>query len=218
MLPASRIATNRPSIQKLALLVTTAALLPLAACESTTEPAAPPIITEPLMVEFAGASDFTDATAEGQEVGRTELQRLEDGLSAVVHADGLVPGGVFTFWLVAVQDDGTFPTDIFVALGGSAVIGDDGLATVPIAATVGDPGIVGFPPLGGALFSELRDPANALVRIEVAYHGQAEDAGTDLDQWLADFWTGSACPDTGLNAADQPHCPVYFASTHMPPA
>jgi hypothetical protein len=167
-----------------------------------------------LVVEFAGASDFTDATIVGDELGWSQLKRDDDNLKAVVHANGLKPGGVFTFWWVVVQDDATFPDDIFVARGAGAVIGQNGKATVHMSVQRGDPSIVGLPALGGALFGDLVDPENALVRVEVAYHGQVEDAGNDLDQWLSDFWTGSVCPQGGVNAAGQPHCPVYFAATH----
>jgi len=170
---------------------------------------------QPLVVEFAGASDFTDATTEGDELGWSQLKRDADDLKAVVHADGLKPGGVFTFWWVVVQGP-SFPDDIFVAHGAGAIIGQNGKATVHMSAEKGDPSIVGLPALGGALFGDLVDPENALVRVEVAYHGQVEDAGDDLDQWLSDFWSGSVCPQEGLNPAGQPHCPVYFAATHVP--
>jgi hypothetical protein len=170
-----------------------------------------------LAVEFAGASDFTDATMVGDELGWSQLKRDPGRLKAVVHANGLKPGGVFTFWWVGVQDDATFPDDIFVALGASAVIGQNGKATVYMSAAKGDQSIVGLPALGGLLFGDLVDPENALVRVEVAYHGQVEDAGDDLGQWRSDFWTGSVCPQEGVNAAGQPHCPVYFAATHAPP-
>jgi hypothetical protein len=173
---------------------------------------------QPLVVEFAGASDFTDATMAGDELGWSQLKRHRDKLQAIVHAQGLIPGGVFTFWWVVPQDDYTFPDDIFVAYGASAIIGQYGKATVRMTAEKGDPSIVGLPALEGALFGDLVDPANSLVRVEVAYHGQVEDAGDDLDQWRSDFWTGSACPVEGdTNAFGQPHCPVYLAATHAPP-
>ena len=171
---------------------------------------------QPLVVEFAGASDFTTATAVGDQLGWSQLRRDGDGLGAVVHAEGLEPGGVFTFWWVVVQDDATFPDDIFVALGAGAVVGQNGKATAFMSAETGDASIVGLPALGGALFGDLTDPEGALVRVEVAYHGPVDEAGDDLDQWLTDFWTGSACPTEGVNAAGQPHCPVYFAGTHAP--
>ncbi len=169
-----------------------------------------------LVVEFAGAADFTDATMVGEVLGWSQLKRDPDRLKAVVHAHGLEPGGVFTFWWVVVQDDATFPDDIFVALGAGAVVGPNGKATVHMSANKGDASIVGLPALGGALFGDLVDPANALVRVEVAYHGHVDDAGDALGQWLSDFWTGSACPTAGVNDAGQPHCPVYFAATHLP--
>ncbi|MDH3683132.1 MAG: hypothetical protein OEV40_24660, partial [Acidimicrobiia bacterium] len=77
--------------------------------------------------------------------------------------------------------------------------------------------IEGFPVLGGASFASLDDPTGSLVRVEIAYHGQAKDAGDDLDAWLADFWTGAECPPETPNPnPDQPHCPVWYASTHAP--
>ena len=85
-----------------------------------------------------------------------------------------------------------------------------------MAAYKGQQGIAGFPAIGGFSFHELTEPLTALVRVEIAYHGQATEAGQDLESWLADFWTGSACPidpNTAQGAA-QPHCPVNFAATH----
>ena len=202
------------------LLGTGMFLLIAAACDSTplpTDVSDQTASDAELMVEFAGASDFTDATVVGDELGLSQLIRSRDDLKAVVHADGLKPGGVFTFWWVVVQDDGTFPEDIFVAHGASAIIGQNGKATVHMSAKKGDLSIVGLPALAGALFGDLVDPENSLVRVEVAYHGQVEDAGDDLDQWMSDFWSGSVCPQEGVNPADQPHCPVYFAATHVPP-
>lgn len=171
---------------------------------------------QPIVVEYIGATEFTDATAVGEHLGWAQLKRDADGLKAVVHASGLRPGAVFTFWWIGVHDDATIPDDIFVALGASAVIGTNGMATVHMSANKGDESVAGVPFLGGASFRDLRDPLTALVRVEVAYHGQVEDAGDDLDLWRSDFWSGTACPDGGLNDFGQPHCPVYMASTHLP--
>lgn len=171
---------------------------------------------QPFVVEFDGASDFSDATAVGEHLGWAQLKRDADGLKAVVHVSGLKPGAVFTFWWVGVQDDATFPDDIFVALGGSAIIGSNGRTTVHLSADKGDASLAGAPFMGGALFGDLRDPLTALVRVEMAYHGQVEDAGDEIDLWRSNFWSGSACPDGGLNDFGQPHCPVYIASTHFP--
>ena len=210
----------RRIVRAMGLLGTGMFILVLAGCDSTplpTDVSDQTASDAELVVEFAGASDFTDATVVGDELGLSQLIRSRDDLKAVVHANGLKPGGVFTFWWVVVQDDGTFPDDIFVAHGDSAIIGQDGKATVNMSAEKGDPSIVGLPALAGALFGDLVDPENSLVRVEVAYHGQVEDAGDDLDQWMSDFWSGSVCPQEGVNPADQPHCPVYFAATHVPP-
>jgi hypothetical protein len=87
-------------------------------------------------------------------------------------------------------------------------------------AYTGQPGIAGFPPLGGLEWHALTDPLNTVVRVEIAYHGQAEDAGEDLMDWLSDFWTGSVCPVDPATPQGQlqPHCPVSFAATHFPPS
>ena len=152
-----------------------------------------------------------------EKVGVSQLRRSPDGLHATAVARGLAPGGVYTFWWVVVQDDGDFPDDIHVQRGAGVVVGASGVARVTMSAQTGDPGILGFPPLGGALFADLTDPIGSVVRIEIAYHGQADDAGDDLDLWLSDFWSGAACPpDTPNPNPMQPHCPVYFASTHLP--
>lgn len=154
--------------------------------------------------------------APGDEVvGTSRLWRGQEGLVAKVKLRGLEPGGAYTFWWVVVQDDGTFPEDIHVQRGAGVIVGKNGKARVHMTARTGDEGIDGFPPLAGAEFADLSDPKMSTVRVEIAYHGQARDAGGDLPIWLSDFWTGTACPpDTANPNPNQPHCPVYFASTH----
>lgn len=171
---------------------------------------------QPLVVEFEGARDFARFGEEGDKLGWSRLKRSKRGLKARVRAKGLKPGGVFTFWWIVVPE--AAPNDPHVALGGSAIVGRNGKIRVRMRARTGDPGIEGFPPLMGGRFGDLVDPMNALVRVEVAYHGQVKDARGDLKQWMSDFWTGTACPDDGeLNARGQPHCPVYIAATHPGP-
>jgi hypothetical protein len=163
-------------------------------------------------LEIDDGGEFTSGEAT---LGWSRLTRRGNGLEATVHVEGLRPGGVFTFWWVVPQDDATFPDDIFVGRGAGTVVGENGKATVHLSADVGDAGISGFPVIGDAEFASLHDPLGALVRVEIAYHGQASLAGDDLDQWLGDFWSGAACPASGdVNAAGQPHCPVYIAATH----
>lgn len=156
--------------------------------------------------------------APGDEViGRSVLRRSERGLNAWVFLRGLEPGGVYTFWWVVPQDDQDFPGDIFVARGAGTVASRHGTAWVRMRARTGQAGIEGFPPIGDQRFDSLHDPLGATVRVEVAYHGQASDAGGDLTAWLSDFWTGAACPpDTPNPNPTQPHCPVWFAATHLP--
>ena len=66
---------------------------------------------------------------------------------------------------------------------------------------------------------------NAEIHVEFAYHGQASEAGDDLDLWLSNFWSGTACPKDGpatnpggVPGAEvnpgQPHCPVSFVAIH----
>ena len=154
-------------------------------------------------------------------LGQSRLSRSSDGLKAKVTVHNLEPGGVYTFWWVVPQDfeNGApvIPGGVFVAYGAARVIGDSGTAVVNMHASTGQAGIEGFPPLGGAEWKNLDDPLNSIVRIEIAYHGQASDAGGDISTWRTDFWTGSACPEDGTaNVAGQPHCPVYLAATHLP--
>lgn len=153
------------------------------------------------------------------DVGWSSLKRDADGLDAVVQIEGLIPGGVYTFWWVVVQGEGSFPDDIHVASGAGAVVPPNGKLTVKLQAATGDPAIEGFMPDGvnEIAFADLNDPLGSLVRVEIAYHGQAADAGDELGQWLYDFWTGDACPpETPNPIITQPHCPVHFASTHHP--
>lgn len=169
---------------------------------------------EPIVQEW----DFDGLPIDdGGRVGWSALLRRENGINAIAHLEDLRPGGVYTFWWVVIQEDGTFPDDIFLAGGGGRVVGRRGRATVFMSAWRGQPGITGFVPDGvnEITFASLEEPLTATVRIEIAYHGQAADAGNDLPVWLADFWTGAACPPATPNPnPTQPHCPVYFASTH----
>lgn len=169
----------------------------------------------PVVQEWNADGTPADAT----HIGWSVLRRSEDGLRLRARVGGLIPGGVYTFWLIAVQDDGTFPDDVFLAYGASAIAGPTGRAQVRMAAEVGDPGITGFVPDGvdEVVFDSLHDTVDSTVRVEIAYHGQATDAGDDLATWLSDFWTGTACPpETPNPIVTQPHCPVYYATTHLP--
>ena len=169
---------------------------------------------QPVVREFN--EDGTPAPGD-EVIGRSVLRRDAHGLRANVSVRGLRPGGVYTFWWVVIQDDGDFPDDIFVANGAGAVVGRNGAARVSMRARLGDPGIEGFPPLGGASFGSLTDTVGSIVRVEIAYHGQAADAGDDLGTWLSDFWTGAGCPPETPNPnPEQPHCPVWYAATHLP--
>ena len=154
-------------------------------------------------------------------IGWSRLARSDDGLRAKVTVHDLEPGGLYTFWWVVPQDfeDGApvIPGGVFVAYGASRVIGNSGTAVVNMQASTCQAGIDGLPALGGAEWKSLDDPLNSIVRVEIAYHGQASDAGGDISTWRTDFWTGSACPANGTtNLAGQPHCPVYLAATHLP--
>ena len=174
------------------------------------------VTTEPLVQHFD-----MDANPDGSTVGWTTLVRKADNLRAVVRATDLKPGGLYTFWWVVIPQGGG-PEDAFVAGGGSTVVGRSGIATVVMGARAGDESIDGFlvdfEPLD-------HDLATAEVHVEIAYHGQADDAGDQLDLWRSDFWTGSACPEAfGLNPGGipgdfnpigQPHCPVYITSVHQ---
>ena len=161
-------------------------------------------------------SDGTAAPGD-EIVGHARLRRSADGIGVTSHITGLRPGGVYTFWWVVVQDDGEFPNDIYVDGAGGTIVGPSGVANNVAWAPTGDAPIVGFPAIGDAEFASLNDPLESIVRIEIAYHGQSAEAGSDLDRWLGDFWTGAACPPQTPNPnPHQPHCPVYYAATFAP--
>jgi hypothetical protein len=167
--------------------------------------------------------------------GSVDLTRRDDGLDAKTTVNGLTPDGVYTFWWV-VGDAGFALPDAYVASAGGEVIGSSGETTVSMSVDVGNSGILGFldalagdlPPTTTDPFHSTfdLDPATAEVHIEIAYHGQASEAGSDLNGWLSDFWTGTACPEgesghnpggtTGDNLVEsnpaQPHCPVSYVA------
>ena len=170
----------------------------------------------------------------GDVTGTVKLIRRDDGLKATVHASGLTPGGVYTFWWI-VGDAPVSPPDFFAALGGSKVVGQSGKATIHMNAEAGQEGIKNF--VGDGTTAPFHDtfdldPLTTPVHVEIAYHGQAEDANGDLGTWMSDFWTGTACPIEGpagphnpvgtadpKNGPGQPHCPVsYIAHTEEIPA
>lgn len=166
---------------------------------------------QPIELEFDDVGDIVD----GDEFeGSSRLRRRDNSLHAKVRINGLQPGGVYTFWWHVTQGEGVFPQDHFVANGGAVIVGRNGKARVHMAAYVGQPGIEGFPVTEGAPFAALHDTRDSHVLVEIAYHGQAEDAGDDLGQWMTDFWTGSACPEAGENPFGQPYCPVVMGAEH----
>ena len=166
-----------------------------------------------------------DGTPVSNDLGSSVLVRGDDSLWAKVKVNGLRPGGLYTFWWVIIPDGGAFPDDAFVAGEGARRIGPGGDATAVLKAKAGDPSIAGFHVPFNTLDFDL---SSAEVHVEVAYHGQAEDAGSNLSTWRTDFWTGTACPSSfglnsdyigfggDLNAGGQPHCPVYIAAIHTP--
>jgi hypothetical protein len=150
---------------------------------------------------------------EGNEVGWTQLHRDDDGLKATVKTSGLMPGGVYTFWWVTVPT-GDPMEGVFVDLLGSTIVGQNGKATVHGSVAVGTPSI-SIPFDSFLTFVPMANPEEAVVRVEVAYHGQA-DSDNFSDDWVLDFWTGeeslcSAFPGPGFN-----HCPIAQASQDVP--
>jgi hypothetical protein len=195
----------------------------------------------------------TPDIAIGDSVGTATLTRRDDGLTATAKVEGLKPGGVYTFWWIVSDDFADFPEGVAAVGDGARVIGKSGKATVRMNVDLGDPSIEGFfgakgwngePKLGGGLwpagptspFDPTFDfnPDTAEVHIEIAYHGQKEDAGGNIGKWRSDFWTGEACPEGqdpiynpgGTEApynvvnhigdppaiGHQPHCPVSYAA------
>ena len=181
--------------------------------------------TAPILLEYdrAGAPIPAD---DQIEVGEAELVRSEDGVTTKAEMGELQPDGAYTFWLVVYQGEREFPHDIFVNHGQGVVADAEGRAESVMSADLGEESITGFyhDGLGGeAEFAPLFDPMNGRVRVEIVYHGQAEDAGDDLDAWLADFWTGDpdVCADplgtVGTGAVpEHPYCAGYWAATFEP--
>jgi hypothetical protein len=205
--------------RKSAIALMSVLLVVLAASPAT---AVPPgdVSTEPV-IEFL----TLDGTPVSNALGSSTLVRGDDRLWAKVTVDGLRPGGIYTFWWVIIPESGSFPDDAFVAGEGGRIVGSGGQATAVLKAKAGDASIAGF----HVPFNPLDfDLGTAEVHVEVAYHGQAADAGSNLSSWMTDFWTGTACPSSfGLNAdyvgvgdnfntGGQPHCPVYIAAIHTP--
>ncbi|HSF86301.1 MAG TPA: hypothetical protein VLG28_11695 [Acidimicrobiia bacterium] len=210
--PTVRPLRRGPVARRIALVVV--ALTALTAAPAIADEADGPVRQRAAVVQEHNVDGTPNE--ELPEVGVARLTRRSGGLRAKAQVEGLIPGGVYTFWWVVVQEDGTFPDDIFVASGDGAVVGPNGRAVAYMSAKAGDASITGFAPDGvnELTFSDLNDTMGSLVRIEIAYHGQVEDAGDDLGTWLEDFWTGSGCPpDTPNPNPAQPHCPVWYAAT-----
>ena len=164
------------------------------------------------------------------DVGRAHLIRRADGLKATAQFSGLMPGGVYTFWCVIPSS--THPVDSFVALGGSKIVGQNGKATVRMKASVGQQSIDGFfdhlaPlnafPIGSALADFDAGMLDDTIRVEVAYHGQADQAADaeELALWKSDFWTGQTgvCADLSVPTfanTGPPFCPVTHAAVFAP--
>ena len=163
-------------------------------------------------------------------VGTAKLIRRADGLKATAKVSGLEVGGVYTFWWVIPNGAG-HPVGSFAALGGSKIVGKNGKATVRMRADIGQESIRGFGDhlfgTAGNLQAPLAELSAALlardqVRIEVAYHGQADDAAdaAELAVWLSDFWTGDAdvCGEIGDEAVTgQPFCPTFYGADTTAP-
>jgi hypothetical protein len=155
--------------------------------------------------------------------GEASLTRTPTGLTTTAHVTGLIPDGVYTFWMVAYYDGGLeFPNDRTTNLGQGVVADENGEASSEMRMDVGEAGIRGFyvEAIGEeAVFPDLLN-ADSLVRVEVVYHGQADVAGDELDAWMADFWTGdpTVCANplgtTGTgDVAEHPYCAGYWAAT-----
>jgi len=175
--------------------------------------------------------DANGEAVDGPSVGFTNLVRKPTGISGTTHVSSLKTGGVYTFWIVAI-DPAFFPdeddlTQIFVARGNSAIVGRNGRATVHWSAAAGQSSIDTSGVSGPTFDDALADIDERIVRIEIAYHGQSDAASYD-PSWQEDFWSGdtSVCADPPFGPANnlppgtqgmmQPHCPVNYASTHAP--
>ena len=172
---------------------------------------------------------------DGDIQGTVKLTRRTDGLTATAKVTGLTPGGVYTFWWTLPSS--THPLGSYVALGGSRVIGNSGKATVRMNADFGDPSIEGLGEYLGIPGASGTDPLQpvfdfstltGVVHVEIAYHGQKENAGGDIGKWRSDFWTGedgvcpvASAPDplgSSTQAAEQPFCVVSYIAESLPAA
>jgi hypothetical protein len=161
----------------------------------------------------------------GETIGFTNVVRSDAGIRGTTSVSGLHPDGVYTFWIVAIEPgfDMSAPdfSKIFVALGNSAIVGQNGRATVHWSAAAGDSSIV--TPVGAFFDGSLDQIDDLVVRVEIAYHGQVPEDGVVPAGWTENFWDGDT---DGLCSMDpfmvdgliagQPHCPVFFASTDLP--
>ncbi len=184
---------------------------------------------QPVVQEWEFATG--DPIADGDSIGWTNLLRKSDRISGTTHVSGLITGGVYTFWIIAISPNFTGGNldEIFVARGGSAIVGHNGKATVHWSATEGQSSIDTSAVSGPAFDDALDNIDERIVRIEIAYHGQ-EDNGYEAS-WEENFWDGdfeNVCADPpfvsppgndlppGQQGEDFPHCPVNYASTHAP--
>lgn len=174
----------------------------------------------PVVVEF----NEDGSPGDGSTVGWTALLRRTRWVGGVTHVSGLEPGGVYTFWKVAI--DPAFNPDapdfslIYVDRGNARVVGRSGRATVFWSARAGDASIdtssTALP-----TFGTLTDIGERIIRVEIAYHGQKD--GPVPPSWLENFWDGDPAwcqtdpgVPPGMIIGHQPHCPVFQASTHPP--
>ena len=178
--------------------------------------------TVDMLVEYSEQDGAPIPHDEQPSRGTVRARRLPDRIEAEVDMRGLIPGGVYSFWLAVWQEVDEPSTAAFLASGGGAVADEDGVITSGrMSATVGTMATAGWV-LDGVeqVFAPLHSPLQNTMRVEVVYHGQADKAGDQLDLWLNDFWTGDpeVCAEpvgtlgTGI-VPSLPYCAGYYGAT-----
>lgn len=127
-------------------------------------------------------------------VGESELERKEDEIEIEIETSALVPGGVYSFWWVLLNDPEN-GSGLSVLWATGAIADEDGEIEVEVELKVGPEGIEGNPMVGSVydflVGDGLTNPFGARVEIQIVYHGQEEEAPkAELNDWLTTFWIG----------------------------
>ncbi|MBI3802042.1 MAG: hypothetical protein HY268_34370 [Deltaproteobacteria bacterium] len=140
------------------------------------------------------------------------LVRTHDAVGATVHAFGLVPGNVYSFWVTAFNNPKKCATtpcsaadvpnpevQVSITFGSSQIAGEDGTVDFTAFRAVGDL-------TGVYLGPGLLKPYKAQIHLVVRSHGPASADPAVLQQQLTMF-NGGCPPNTCMNAEVAIHEP-----------